>query len=156
MQQQYSDEELVAYCGINCKDCRAHSERRLLLIKYFKESLQELPLELFSKIIPQFKNIKQIMEFLDFLPQLGGTQTCCTFKETPCGKPDCEIRTCVKVKGIRTCAECGDYATCSKLDFLKPGHPTLISDLDFIKEKGFDTYVKEVVSKFKMEPLVIE
>ena len=39
----FSDEELVAFCGINCKDCKARSERRLQLAKLFKESLQELP-----------------------------------------------------------------------------------------------------------------
>jgi hypothetical protein len=27
----FSDEELVAFCGINCKDCKARSERRLQL-----------------------------------------------------------------------------------------------------------------------------
>ncbi|MCX8154032.1 MAG: hypothetical protein N3E52_06335, partial [Candidatus Bathyarchaeota archaeon] len=67
----FSDVELVAYCGINCKDCRARSERRLQLAKHFKESLQELPLDLFKQILPQFKNIDQVMEFLEFLPQLG-------------------------------------------------------------------------------------
>jgi hypothetical protein len=70
----FSDEELVAFCGINCKDCKARSEQRLQLAKLFKESLQELPLDLFKQILPPFKNVDQVMEFLEFLPQLGGTQ----------------------------------------------------------------------------------
>jgi hypothetical protein len=41
---EFSDEELVAYCGINCRDCKARSKRRLEFTKLFKESLQELPL----------------------------------------------------------------------------------------------------------------
>jgi hypothetical protein len=150
----FTDEELVAFCGINCKECRARSERRLQLAKLFKASLQELPLDLFKEILPPFRNIDQVMTFLEFLPQLSGTQTCCTSTKEPCGNPTCEIRTCVRNKGYRTCAECAEYRTCSKLDFLKPHHVTLLSDLDFIKKNGFDQYVNEVVAKSKAKPVI--
>jgi hypothetical protein len=152
----FSDEALVAYCGIDCKDCRARSERRLRLAKLFNESLHELPLDLFKQILPPFKNVDQVVGFLEFLPQLGGTQTCCTSAKEPCGSPACEIRACVKGKGYRTCAECADYRTCSKLDFLKPHHATLMSDLDFIKKNGFDRYAGEVVGKYKLKPVTID
>ncbi len=151
----YTNAQLVAFCGINCKDCKARSQRRLQLAQTFKESLQELPLDLFSQILPPFKNVKQVMEFLDSFPQMGA-QTCCTDAGTPCGNPMCEIRTCVKGKGFRTCAECADYKTCSKLEFLKPHHSTLLADLDTIKEQGFDTYVREVIAKSKLEPITIK
>ncbi len=151
----FSNEELVAFCGINCKDCRTRSERRLQLAKMFKASLQELPLDLFKEILPPFKNIDQVMEFLEFFPQLSGTQTCCTSAKEPCGNPTCEIRTCVRNKGYRTCAECAEYRTCSKLDFLKPHHATLLSDLDFIEKNGFDQYVNEVVARYKAQPVII-
>jgi len=150
---KFSDSELVAYCGINCKDCKARSQRRVQLAKQFKASLQELPLDAFKQILPPFKNIDQVMEFLDFLPMMMGSQTCCTSTGQPCGDPGCGIRTCVKAKGYRTCAQCSDYKTCAKLDFLKPHHTTLISDLDYIKEQGFDQYVAEVIAKYKLEPL---
>jgi hypothetical protein len=153
---EFSDEDLVAYCGINCKDCKTRSKRRVELAKLFKESLEELPLELFSQIFPPFKNISQVMAFLEFVPQLGLIQTCCTSETEPCGKPDCEIRVCVRDKGLRTCAECKDYRTCSKLDFLKPHHKTLVSDLDLIREKGLDHYVNEVVARYRLEPIVID
>ena len=151
---QFSDEELVAFCGINCKDCRARSERRLQLAKLFKESLQELPLDLFKQILPPFKNVDQVVAFLEFFPQLG-SQTCCTSTKEPCGNPACEIRVCVKNNGRRTCAECTTYKTCSKLDFLKPHHETLLSDLDFIKKSGFDKYVDEIVAKYTLKPIII-
>ena len=151
---RFSDEELVAFCGINCKDCKARSERRLQLAKLFNESLQELPLDLFKQILPPFKNVDQVMEFLEFLPQLG-MQTCCTSIKEPCGNPACEIRVCVKNKGYRTCAECTEYRTCSKLDFLKPHHPTLLTDLDYIKNNGFNKYVEEVIAKYKLKPIII-
>lgn len=153
---KFSNEELVAYCGINCKDYKARSKRRIELAKLFKESLQELPLELFSEILPPFKNITQVMDFLEFLPQMGQAQTCCTSEKMPCGNPDCEIRICVKNKSLRTCVECTNYPACSKLDFLKPHHETLISDLDLIKEEGLDYYVNEIVAKSKLEPIIIE
>ena len=152
----FSDEELVAFCGINCKDCKARSERRLQLAKLFKESLQELPLNLFKEILPPFKNVDQVVEFLEFLPQLGGMQTCCISTKEPCGSPTCEIRICVKNKGYRTCAECTTYRTCPKLEFLKPHHVTLLSDLDLIKEKGIDHYINEVIAKYKLEPIIID
>jgi hypothetical protein len=95
------------------------------------------------------------MEFLSFLPQLYGTKTCCTSTKEPCGNPTCEIRICAKKSGYRTCAECTVYRTCSKLDFLKPHHASLLSDLDFIKKKGFDNYVEEIVAKYKLKPITI-
>jgi len=153
---EFSDEELVAYCGINCRNCRERSRRRVELARLFKESLQELPLEYFSENLPPFKNIKQIMDFLEFLPQLGQMQTCCTSEKSPCGLPTCEIRNCVKEKAFRTCAECADYVTCSKLDFLGPYRETLISDLDLIREKGLEHYAAEKVAKFKLEPIIID
>ncbi len=152
----FSDEALVAFCGINCKDCKARSERRLKLAKLFKESLQELPLDLFKQILPPFKNINQVMAFLEFLPQLSGMQTCCTSMKEPCGNPVCEIRICAKNNGYRTCAECAAYRTCSKLDFLKPHHATLLSDLDLIKEKSINHYVNEVIAKYKLQPIIID
>ncbi len=156
MASVFSDEALVAYCGINCKDCSARSQRRLQLAKMFRQSLQELPLNVFKEILPPFKNVDQVLEFLDFLPQLSGTQTCCTSAKQPCGNPACEIRTCTRIKGFRTCAECTDYETCAKLDFLKPHHTTLLLDLDFIKEKGFHQYVEEKIAKYKMKPIIVE
>ncbi|MHA1146069.1 MAG: hypothetical protein ACTSRW_15125 [Candidatus Helarchaeota archaeon] len=63
---------------------------------------------------------------------------------------------CVKEKGIRTCAECEEFTSCKKLDFLKPIHPNLMKDLDMINDKGFDAFVSEVVAKFKLDPLVID
>ena len=155
-QTAFSDEEMVAFCGINCKGCKARSERKTQLAKLFKEALQELPLDQFKQILPPFKNIDQVMEFLDFLPQLFGTQTCCTSTKEPCGNPACEIRICAKKNGYRTCAECTIHRTCAKLDFLKPHHVTLLSDLDFIKEKGFDKYIEEIVAKYKLKPITIK
>jgi hypothetical protein len=151
----FSDEELVSFCGLNCKDCKARSERRLQLAKLFKESLEELPLELFKEILPPFKKVDQVMDFIEFLPQLGSIQTCCTSIKEPCGNPTCEIRICVRNKGYRTCAECIDYKTCLKLDFLKPHHSTLMSDLDFIKKDGFDQYVEQKIAKYKAKPIII-
>ncbi len=155
-QKVFSDEELVAFCGINCKICKARSERRIQLATLFKEALQELPLDMFKEIFPSFKNIDQVMEFLDFLPQTFGTQTCCTSTSEPCGDPTCKIRICVKNKGYRTCAECTEYTTCTKLDFLKLHHSTLLSDLYFIKEKGLDQYVDEIIAKYKLKPIIID
>ncbi|WP_287585332.1 DUF3795 domain-containing protein [Candidatus Borrarchaeum sp.] len=153
----YSNEDLVAYCGINCKECKAKAKRRGNLANLLKEALKELPLELFREVFPPFKPINEVMEFLEFLPMMSNMQTCCTSTEHPCGDPDCKIRVCIQEKNIRTCAECEeDYKTCVKLDFLKPGHKTLIEDLDFIKEKGFDAYVEDVIKKYKMDPVTVE
>ena len=153
---KYTSEDLVAYCGINCKECRMINNQRVKLAIKFKESLDELPLEMFKKQIPQYKNVDEVLEFLTFFKLMGGSQTCCTDNKEPCGNPMCQIRICVKEKGIRTCAECKDYKTCSKLDFLKPTHKTLIEDLDIIKIKGLDYYIEEKVKKFELKPLIID
>ncbi|NHI93538.1 MAG: DUF3795 domain-containing protein [Candidatus Lokiarchaeota archaeon] len=151
----FSDEELLAYCGINCKECKSLSNRRLTLAKLFKESLEELPLDIFRKIVPIFKDVDTVLGFLTGFTQFMTYQTCCTASGFPCGKPDCEIRICVKEKGIRTCADCVDYVACTKLDFLKPHHVTLIQDLDEIKEKGVEKYIEGKIKPFKLQPISI-
>ena len=149
------DEQLVGYCSLNCKSCLSRSKRRKELGILFKVSLQDLPLEFYSHIFPPFKNIKQVMNFLEFLPQMGQGQICCTSEKMPCKTP-CEVRICVKKKSLRTCAECTDYSTCSKLAHVALRHETLLSDLDLIKEKGLDYYVKEIVAKYQLKPILIE
>jgi len=104
----HSDEDLVAYCGINCKECRARAKRLGELATLLKEALQELPLELFREVFPPFRPINEVMGFLEFLPQMSTLQTCCTSKEHPFGDPNCKIRICVSEKGARTCAECDE------------------------------------------------
>lgn len=151
----YTDEQLIAYCGINCKECKARSHRRIVLATKFKESLQELPLDLFSQIFPPFKNIQVVMDFLDTFAQFS-YQTCCTDAAKPCGDPGCAIRSCVQQNGFRTCAECDRYQSCEKLDFLKPHHPTLISDLDAIHDHGLNYHATEVIGKFKLDRIDIE
>ena len=155
IKSNFSDAEFLAYCGINCKECKSLSNRRMALAKLFKESLEELPLDAFKKMVPIFKDIDTVMGFLTGFTQFISYQTCCTASGFPCGKPDCEIRTCVKQKGMRTCANCSDYAVCAKLDFLKPHHITLIQDLDEIKENGVDKYVEEKIKPFKLDPVTI-
>ena len=56
----------------------------------FKESLQELPFDVFKEILLPFKNVDHVLEFLDFLLQLSGTQTCCASTKQPCGNLACE------------------------------------------------------------------
>jgi len=151
----FSDEELLAYCGINCKECKLISNRRMNLAKLFKESLEELPLDSFKKMVPIFKDVDTVLGFLKGFSEFMTYQTCCTASGFPCGKPDCEIRTCVKEKGMRTCVDCGEYKSCTKLNFLKPHHKTLIQDLDEIKEKGIEKYTEEKIKPLKLEPITI-
>ncbi len=134
----YTNAQLVAFCGINCKDCKARSQRRLQLGQRFKESLQELPLELFSHILPPYKNIKQVIEFLDSFPQMGA-QTCCKDAGSPCGNPMCEIRTCVNGKGFRTCADALIIPRVQNSIFPNPIIPSSSQILIQSRKKGLTT-----------------
>ena len=155
IETNFSNKELLAYCGINCKECKLISNRRMILAKLFKESLEELPLDVFKKMVPIFKDVDTVLAFLKDFSEFMTYQTCCTASGFPCGKPDCEIRICVKEKGMRTCVDCGEYKNCTKLNFLKPHHKTLLQDLDEIKDKGIDKYVEEKIKPFKLEPIAI-
>ena len=114
-----------------------------------------MPLEVFSQILPPFKNVNVVMEFLNTFDSFS-PQTCCTDEKMPCGEPTCGIRACVQEQGFRTCGECAGYADCAKLDFLKPHHPSLLADLQAISEQGLDHYITEVVSKFQLDRIIIE
>jgi hypothetical protein len=94
-------------------------------------------------------SVRDYLEFAGRTPRIEPVMDPLNSLLTPMRKPKPEN------KGYRTCAECIEYKTCLKLDFLKPHHATLLSDLDFIKKNGFDQYVEQIIAKSKVKPIII-
>lgn len=111
---------LVAYCGLYCGTCPAHTKS---IANMAGDLRKELIATKFDKAapglakIPPFAAFKNYGKFDELLLTL--TQMVC---EKPCraggGSPECQVRACSLAKGLEGCWECGEFKTCGKLDVL--------------------------------------
>ena len=138
---------LVGYCSLYCNACgirqgkikSAVGNLRDIIAAYgFDKIMPEL-----SKWEPSFEHYNQFSQVMDGLVNMfGGCPGC--FQGG--GDPNCKIRSCVKQKGYRTCAECSEAETCEKLAPYREGYG-LTPALQSIKQKGIEKYAEEMQRK---------
>lgn len=138
---------LVGYCGLYCNACgirqgkikSAVGNLRDIIAAYgFDKIMPEL-----SKWEPSFEHYNQFSQVMDGLVNMfGGCPGCVQGG----GDPNCKIRSCVKQKGYRTCAECGEAEACEKLAPYREGYG-LTPALQSIKQKGIEEYAEEMQRK---------
>jgi len=138
-------ERLIAYCGLYCGDCSGYKGT---LANLARDLNRELKRERFGELaailaeVPFFKALEhypQCCEVLEVLPKLRCKKTC----RGNGGPPECAIRKCSREKGLDGCWQCGEFKTCTKLDFLKPGHGDAhLKNLAKIKRGGPRAFVQ--------------
>lgn len=139
--------DLIAYCGLYCPECPAYTQSIASLAADLHKELKRNELGKLSPLlakIPQFSAFKHYQKFSDLL----GTMMKMVCKK-PCraggGSPDCQIRKCVKDKGLDGCWQCGDFQKCKTLKLLeKYGDvdKTYLKNLRKIKRQGTAAFVK--------------
>ena len=135
---------LIAYCGVYCADCPAYTQSIANTAGNLHQELKRNKLGKTAPAlakIPAFKAFKHYQKFSDLL----GTMMKMVCKK-PCrmggGSPDCQIRKCVKDKGLVGCWQCDNFPTCKLLEDLGDFDKTYLKNLRKIKRQGPAAFVK--------------
>ena len=142
-----SKTDLIAYCGLYCAECPAYTQSIANLAGDLHKELSRNKLEEIAPAlakIPEFSAFKHYQKFSVLLGTMMNMKC-----DKPCrtggGSPDCQIRKCVKEKGLVGCWQCGDFQKCKTLKLLeKYGDvdKTYLKNLRKIKRQGPAAFVK--------------
>jgi hypothetical protein len=126
--------ELVAYCGLYCGLCAERTripERAAAL----QRAMAEEGWPFWGPTMPDF------IEFWRFLEQLG-TGGGCPGCRAGGGYPECQIRICVRERGVELCGQCPDLP-CSHVEALAARYPTLLADNRRLQAVGLARWLEE-------------
>jgi len=139
MNEQSKDEELIAYCGLNCADCHGYSGIIPDLARDLRKELRAIHYDKFAGFIStysfgkDFKNYDECYKVLGAMVKFRCRKGC----RSGGGSPFCTIRKCVQKKELEGCWECTEFESCTKLDFLNNAHGDAhIKNLKTIHKKG--------------------
>jgi hypothetical protein len=139
------DKTGVAYCGIYCSECFAHTGHIADLARDLRSELRKTRFEKIASGIPfkEFEHYTECYEVLGALVKLRCRNGC----REGGGNPFRKIRKCVQKKGIDGCWECEDFSSenlesCEKLSVLSAGHGEAhIRNLKIIRKKGIKGFI---------------
>lgn len=137
------DKNLVAYCGLYCGDCPIHRGKIADLARDIRKELRQSRFDKTAEALSRisffevFNNYPQCYEVLGAMVKLRCSKIC----KDGGGPPFCKIRKCCQKKDIDGCWECGEFETCEKLDFLRPGHGDAhLKNLKKINKQGIEKF----------------
>jgi len=105
------DENMIAYCGLNCTECFSYKMNVSEATKSLRRELHSEKVKVIWKDIPFLGDYDEFKKSLDGLAKMRCTKTC----SGGGGNPWCKIRTCCQKKGIKGCWECVSFQSCNKL-----------------------------------------
>ena len=139
-----NDENLIAYCGLNCKDCHGYNGRIPNLARDLRKELRDAHYDKFAAFISQFSFGKDYKSYEECYKVLGAMVKfrCKKGCRAGGGSPFCKIRKCAQKKGFDGCWECLDFETCKELKFLENVHGDAhLKNLKNLKCKGKKSFV---------------
>jgi len=126
----------TAYCGLYCGDCSFGRGTIPDLARDLRKELRETRFAQAAEVIPfpEFRKYADCYEVLGAMVKLrckgcrGGSRS-----------RFCHIAQCAIKKGLEGCWECGELATCTKLEFLAPVHGDAhMKNLRKIRKEGVE------------------
>lgn len=139
------DTKLIAYCGLNCRDCHGFTGEIPDLARDLRKALRENRYDLFASFISTYSFGKDFKEYDKCYKVLGAMVRfrCKKGCKAGGGSPFCKIRKCALKKELDGCWECTEFETCKELKFLEPVHGDAhIKNLKNIKKNGKKEFVK--------------
>jgi len=138
--------ELVAYCGLYCKDCIRYRNPIMKKAQALIAALTESDFENYATIKKNangtFKNYDRFIEVLQDIVQLRCDQSCRI--AGGCSSFECQILRCCREKRYEGCWECRQLDTCDKFEFLKALHgDTPKKNCSIIKQHGLRKFEEE-------------
>lgn len=134
-------EDLLAFCGLYCKDCAGFTGEIVDTASKLKDTLTTYKFEqtasaLFSE---QLRDYDKFLDMLNFIITLK-CEKVCRFRETT--ESGCSIRKCCKDRKYYACYECEEYETCEKLKGLEKLHgDAYLKNIKQIREMGFENWI---------------
>lgn len=128
--------ELATYCGLYCGACDIYQKRIGNAGKELKKVLDAYDFGEIATQVPGMENYESFEQVLNVLINFFGQ---CPNCQKGGGNPQCQIRTCCKEKGYKTCAECPSIP-CEKLKPMVDGYPQLKEMLEEIKTTGLENW----------------
>jgi hypothetical protein len=138
---------LIAYCGLYCGSCPAHTQSLSNLSKDLQKELHRSKCDTAAPALAKipafraFRHYKNFCELLDFLSKMKCKKVC----RAGGGSPECPIRKCVKSKNFDGCWECDEFKICKNLKMLEKygdTDKTYLKNLRKIKRQGTTAFVK--------------
>ncbi len=136
--------KMIAYCGLYCQECPSFTGCIADLARDLRKELRTYRYDKISEALSSmsffeaFKHYPEGYQFLGALVKLRCKRGC----KDGGGNPFCKIRKCCQKREIRGCWECDEFATCEKLDFLKPSHGIAhLKNLRILRKRGVDHYL---------------
>lgn len=136
------DKNLVAYCGLYCGDCPAHTRVVADSARDLRKVLRQTRFDTFAREIPTepFKHYVECYECLEAMAKMRCRKIC----RERSANAKCKIRRCCLKQGYEGCWECDEFEDCTKLDFLNSVHKNAhIKNLRIITKEGIAALVEE-------------
>ena len=138
---------LVGHCGLHCNACGIRQGKikkavndlhKIIAVYGFDKAMPEL-----ANWEPSFKHYNEFDQVMNGLVKMFGYCPGCLQGG---GDPNCKVRSCAKVKGYRTCAECNEVESCEPLAPYRKGYG-LTAALQSIKQNSIEKYAEEMQKK---------
>jgi len=145
MSKTPKEEDLVAFCGLFCKDCHGFTQQIPDLARDLRKELRSSRYDLFAHFISTYNFGKDFEKYDECYKVLGAMVKfrCHKGCRGGGGSPFCNIRKCCQKKELTGCWECPEIEECKKLDFLRPVHGEgHLKNLRILKSKGIDGFLE--------------
>ncbi len=135
----------VAFCGLYCGDCFGHRGKVADLARDLRKELRDSRFKAFADFMAGtgfgkvYKDYDACYEVLGAMVKFRCRRGC----RDGGGPPQCKIRNCCRKKGLEGCWECGEFESCSRLDFLRGVHGDAhLKNLRILARKGPQEFVR--------------
>ncbi len=118
-----TDLNLIACCGLYCKDCLRFRSRAAALARDLRAELARVDFDGYVRVketvAPEFRDYSAFQRVLQAVIDLDCPSGC---RAEGCPGLDCRIRRCCLDRGLTGCWECDALDECPEFDFLTPFH----------------------------------
>jgi hypothetical protein len=143
MEKKQENLNLIASCGLHCKDCHGYTGIIPDMARDLRKELRQIHYDKFAHFISRYSFGKDFASYDDCYKVLGAMVKfrCRKGCKNGGGSPFCNIRKYATKKELDGCWECNDFENCKNLEFLEPVHGDAhIKNLKKIKINGKDVF----------------
>ena len=139
-----TDTELIAPCGLYCKECPSYTGIIPDLARDLRKALRTYRYDKISAALAELPFFKEFEDYEKAYKVMGALvkMRCSKGCRSGGGNPFCNMKKCMERKGFEGCWECDDIKTCKKLDELNATHGEAHrKNLRKIKTKGVNEFL---------------